>query len=151
MRQIGDKFVTLEKLKWMRGILCHGCYDVLHIGHIRHLLAARALDAKLPLIVTVTADAFIQKGPGRPCFKEDVRAECLASLECVDFVAVVQEATGLTSIRGIQPKFYVKGIEYKGIGGIAEMERLEAERLGGVVHYTERFHSSTSILERLNG
>lgn len=66
--------------------LCHGVFDVVHLGHARHVEAARR-EADV-LMVTVTADQFVNKGPGRPIFPELLRAEMLASLSCVDWVGI---------------------------------------------------------------
>src|SRR5215472_3978062 len=67
-------------------VQAHGTFDLLHLGHVRHLEAARALGDVL--VVTVTADRFVNKGPGRPVFTEAFRAEMLATLAYVDWVAV---------------------------------------------------------------
>jgi len=64
---------------------CHGAFDLLHPGHIKHLQAARQLADVL--VVTVTEDQFIRKGPGRPVFNERLRAETLASIDAMDYVA----------------------------------------------------------------
>ena len=80
MRQLTKKIRPLDELKYIGGILCHGCFDVLHIGHIRHLMFARALSGSMPLTVTLTADRYIRKGPGRPVFDHDTRAEVIAAL-----------------------------------------------------------------------
>src|SRR5881398_1847754 len=87
---------------------CHGVFDLLHIGHIKHLEAARQLgDA---LVVTLTPDRFVNKGPHRPAFPERLRAEALASLVCVDFVAINEWPTAVETISRIKPDFYVKGV-----------------------------------------
>ena len=145
------KIRNLAELTNYGGVLCHGCFDILHVGHIRHLLCARELAGEKSLIVTITADQYIRKGPGRPCFPAEVRAECVAALACVDYVAVVDEATGLTPIEIIRPRYYVKGSEYNGRGGIAQLEHDLVERMGGKVVFTENVASSTKILELLNG
>src|SRR5712671_6649008 len=67
-------------------VQCHGVFDLLHIGHIKHLEAARKLGDVL--VVTLTPDRFVNKGPHRPPFPERLRAEALASLVCVDYVAI---------------------------------------------------------------
>ena len=69
-----------------RVVQCHGCFDLLHIGHIRYLQKAAKLGDLL--VVTVTPDRFVNKGPHRPAFPEALRAETLAALDCVDFVAI---------------------------------------------------------------
>src|SRR3982750_4739052 len=66
--------------------LCHGVFDLVHLGHVRHILAARN-EADV-VIVTVTADRFVNKGPGRPIFPENMRAEMLAALGTVDWVGI---------------------------------------------------------------
>lgn len=114
-------------------VLCHGCFDLLHYGHIKHLQEACKLyygDGKL--FVTVTPDRFMQKR--KPIFNERQRVECLASLECVDFVAINQWPTAVETIRAIKPKFYVKGREYEGKTTPAlEKEKEEVERIGGTL------------------
>src|SRR4051812_11419613 len=67
-------------------VLCHGVFDLFHVGHVRHLKAARR-EGDL-LIVTLTADKHVNKGPGRPVFTERLRAEMIAALEFVDFVGI---------------------------------------------------------------
>src|SRR3990167_11074467 len=63
---------------------CHGVFDLLHIGHIRHFKRAREYGDLL--VVSLTPDAYVNKGPGRPAFNEQLRAEAIASLDCVDYV-----------------------------------------------------------------
>jgi rfaE bifunctional protein nucleotidyltransferase chain/domain len=89
-------------------VQCHGVFDLLHIGHIKHLEAARKL-ADL-LVVTITPDRFVNKGPHRPAFPERLRAEALASLACVDFVGINEWPTAVESIRLLRPNLYVKGV-----------------------------------------
>ena len=79
-------------------VLCHGTFDLMHAGHIRHLRRARQEGDVL--MVTLTGDAHVGKGPGRPVFREDLRAETLAALESVDFVAINHEAAAITPSRG---------------------------------------------------
>jgi rfaE bifunctional protein nucleotidyltransferase chain/domain len=94
---------------------CHGVFDLLHIGHIKHLEAARKLgDA---LVVTLTPDRFVNKGPHRPAFPERLRAEALASLVCVDYVAINEWPTAVETIERLRPDFYVKGRVQEGGGG----------------------------------
>ena len=143
------KIKRLQDLAGLGGILLHGCFDILHIGHIRQIRQARALSTDLPLIVTLTADRFIRKGPGRPVFEVDIRAEVLEAIEEIDLIAVVEESTGLSAIDTIKPQYYVKGREYEHRGGIAELERIAVESHGGTMVYTERWSSSTSLMERL--
>ena len=91
-------------------IMCHGVFDVVHPGHLRHLSYAKT-KANF-LIVSVTADRHISKGMYRPHVPEDMRALNLAALEMVDYVVIDQSATPLDNIRIIKPDFFAKGFEY---------------------------------------
>jgi len=99
------------RAKGRKVVLAHGTFDLLHIGHVRHLHAAR--NQGDVLMVTITADAFVNKGPGRPVFPEGLRSEMLASLEIVDYVGIVPEPDALPAIRTIRPYAYVKGQDYR--------------------------------------
>lgn len=95
-----------------RLVLTNGCYDLLHVGHVRYLRAARLLgDA---LAVGVNADESVRrlKGPGRPVTNAADRAEILAALEAVDFVTVFDEDTAAELVAAVQPDVYVKGGDY---------------------------------------
>src|SRR5665213_2536653 len=78
--------LALQRKTGRKIVHCHGVFDLLHIGHLRHLKAARKFGDLL--VVTITPDRFVNKGPGRPAFTETLRAEALAMLECVDIVAI---------------------------------------------------------------
>ena len=90
-------------------VFTNGCFDLLHVGHIRYLQEARALGDKL--VVALNTDASVQKlkGPTRPVQQELDRAEIMAALECVDFVTLFGEDTPLQLIETLQPDILVKG------------------------------------------
>src|SRR3990172_1230035 len=90
---------------------CHGCFDLLHPGHIKHFEAAKKIADVV--IVTLTPDRFVNKGPGRPVFNEHLRLESIAALEFVDYVALNKWQTAVEAIKLIKPDFYVKGQDYK--------------------------------------
>ena len=95
-----------------RLVFTNGCFDLLHVGHVRYLEQARALgDA---LLVAVNGDASVRalKGPARPINPEQDRAEVLAALECVDFVTVFQSERVTDLAREIRPHVYAKGGDY---------------------------------------
>ena len=94
-------------------VLCHGVFDLLHVGHIRHLQAARKLGDIL--VVTLTRDRWVNKGPHRPAFTDQVRAEAITALECVGYVALNEWPTAVETIHLLRPDFYVKG-KVKGSG-----------------------------------
>jgi rfaE bifunctional protein kinase chain/domain/rfaE bifunctional protein nucleotidyltransferase chain/domain len=91
---------------------CHGVFDLLHIGHIKHLEAAHTHGDVL--VVTITPDRFVNKGPHRPAFREQLRAEALASLSCVDFVGINEWPTAVETIERLKPNFFVKGVVREG-------------------------------------
>lgn len=130
---------------------CHGVFDLLHIGHLRHLNGARRLGDIL--IVTITPDHLVNKGPGRPAFTETLRAEALAMLECVDFVAINRWPTAIEAIQLLRPDFYVKGSDYieagKDISGGIVHEQDAVEAGGGKIVFTEDItFSSSNLLNR---
>ena len=152
-----DKIGTLEEIAAHADKLraggkkvahCHGVFDLLHIGHLRHLKGARRLADVL--VVTITPDRFVNKGPGRPAFTETLRAEALAMLECVDLVAINHWPTAVEPIRMLKPHIYVKGSDYREAakdvtGGIID-EQQAVEAHGGTVVFTDDIMFSSSNL-----
>ena len=132
-------------------VQCHGTFDLLHVGHVHHLEAARALGDVL--IVTLTADQFVNKGPGRPVFTEALRAEMIAALECVTCVAVTEAPDAIDAICSIRPNIYAKGMDYQNpngdVTGKIALEREAVEAHGGSIHFTdEMVFSSTELINR---
>jgi rfaE bifunctional protein nucleotidyltransferase chain/domain len=132
-------------------VQCHGVFDLLHVGHIRHLAAAKRLGDVL--VVTITPDRFVNKGPDRPAFGEDLRAEALAALDCVDVVAINEWPTAVETMALLRPTLYVKGGEYRNgsrdvTGGI-DKERAAAESVGARLAFTDELtFSSSNLLNR---
>lgn len=127
---------------------CHGVFDLLHVGHIRYFEAARKMGDIL--IVTVTPDRFVNKGPNRPAFAENLRAESIAALSCVDYVAINKWPTAVETIRLLKPDLYVKGSEYKNAeaditGGIS-LEKIAVREAGGHLAFTDEITFSSSQL-----
>ena len=132
-------------------ILCHGTFDLLHIGHLRYLKAAKS-NGDL-LFVTITSDEFVLKSPDRPVFGELLRSEMLANLELVDFVGVVNDLSALPAIQSVKPDFYVKGHEYKNkqndTTGKIIIEEEEVKKFGGKIEFTnEIVYSSSSLINQ---
>jgi rfaE bifunctional protein nucleotidyltransferase chain/domain len=125
--------------------LANGCFDLLHVGHVRYLHAARELGGKL--IVAVNADASVRalKGEGRPMMPAEERAEILASLEDVDAVVVFPEDDVRAIIREIRPDFHAKGTDYT---AESVPERDEVEACGGrvVIVGDPKNHSATEMI-----
>ncbi len=128
---------------------CHGVYDLLHVGHIKHFEAARRLGNVL--IVTITPDRFVNKGSHRPAFTETLRAEALAALACIDYVAINRRPTAVEIIGDLKPDVYVKGsVTAPGKRDHSDAITLEQEAIaavGGrfVLTNEETFSSSTLI------
>src|SRR5437762_7877076 len=98
-----DLAITLDRLRaaGKRVVHCHGVFDLLHIGHVRHFEQAGQLGDVL--VVTLTPDRFVNKGGGRPAFTETLRAEFVAALACVDYVAVNRWPSAVETIRLLRP------------------------------------------------
>lgn len=151
IKTLGDLAATVEGLKKQGKTLvqCHGVFDLLHPGHIRHFEAAKAQGDVL--VVTVTPDRFVNKGPHRPVFPEMLRAEAINALGCVDYVAINEFPAAVEAIKRLKPDVYAKGGDYAKAeddvtGGIVKEE--EAVRsVGGRIHFTnELSFSSTELL-----
>ena len=130
-----------------RVVQCHGCFDIVHPGHIRHLRFARAQGDVL--LVSITPDALVGKGAGRPLIPQELRAENLAELDCVDWVHVAGEATAVELLEAVRPDVYIKGQEYESnrdprFGD----ERATGERHGGwgVFSSGDVVFSSTALI-----
>ena len=131
-----------------RIVLCHGAFDLMHSGHIRYL--QRAKQEGDILLVTVTADEFVNKGPGRPVFGEQLRAENIAALACVDQVAINHSVSAIDALNEIRPNIYAKGAEYRSHGddvtGNIAREQNAVEEHGGHIFYTDEITFSSSSL-----
>ncbi len=130
-------------------VMCHGVFDLIHPGHIRHFQAAKREGDVL--IVTLTPDEFVGKGPGRPVFNQALRAEFLASLACVDYVAINQWPTAVNTVKMLRPDLYVKGSDYvdpeKDLTGKIAEEEAALQSVGGRIHFTDEItFSSTNLL-----
>ena len=137
--------VTAWRRAGERVTLANGCFDLVHVGHIRYLRAARDLGGKL--VVAVNSDASVRalKGAGRPVMPADERAEILAALADVDAVVIFPEKDVRAIIREIRPDFQAKGTDYT---PESVPERDEVEACGGRVAIVgdPKNHSATEII-----
>ena len=137
------------KLKGKKVCHCHGCFDLVHFGHLKYFEASKAFGDVL--IVSITPDRFIKKGPGRPAFDEKKRLNFLAELEVVDYVFLNNEADAVSLLKLLKPNFTFRGKEYedfkKDITGKIALEAEAIESVGGSLKIIdeERF-SSTNLL-----
>ncbi len=154
---MSDKFLSREQLRacaaaWrqagQRVVLANGCFDVLHVGHIRYLRAAKALGDRL--IVGVNADASVRalKGDGRPLIPAEERAEIVAALESVDAVVIFAEPDVRALIRELRPAIHAKGTDYT---EDSVPERDTVIECGGRVAVVgdPKDHSATEIISRM--
>jgi len=154
---MGEKIKTLEELKEIIADLkskgkkivhCHGVFDLLHIGHIKHFEEARTFGDIL--VVTITLDEFVRKGPNRPAFTTTLRLEALAALEAVDFVAANKWPDAVETIKILKPYIYCKGPDFKNhaddISGKIVNEEEAVKSVGGEIRYTSDITFSSSNL-----
>jgi len=152
-RKVKDLEELASKISFLRAnskkiVLCHGVFDLLHIGHIRHLEEAKALGDVL--VVTITPDQYVNKGPHRPAFPQDLRSEAVAALDCVDFVAVNRWPSAVEIINLLRPNLYVKGSDYRDSGndltGGITSEKDAVTAVGGQLTFTDNITFSSSKL-----
>lgn len=141
-------FTATARASGRRVVFTNGVFDLLHPGHVRYLQQARRLGDVLVVGINTDRSVRANKGPDRPINSEQDRAEVLASLECVDAVAVFDEDTPYDIISRLQPDVLVKGADWAH-NAIVGRDLVEA-RGGRVVRIpVELGHSTTSIVERI--
>ena len=157
---MSPKILTLDALaqkaeelraRGTRLVATNGCFDLLHVGHVRYLQSARRLgDA---LVVGVNGDASVRalKGESRPLNRESDRAEVLAALASVDFVAVFPEVRATEFLKSVRPAIYVKGGDYRPETLDAE-ERAALKQMGTRIEIIpfEQGYSTSGVIERMN-
>ena len=137
-----------------QGVFTNGCFDLLHLGHVRYLQEARALGHFVILGLNSDEGVLLLKGPGRPLMPESERAEILAALACIDYVTIFGEPTAGPLLEYLQPAIYVKGGAYALAGGAPEVpdssrlpEASVVQAYGGTVRLIPYLqHHSTSEL-----
>jgi len=141
LRTLGDRLRREGK----RIAFANGCFDVLHVGHVRYLQAARAEGDVL--VVGVNGDAAVRalKGPGRPLLAAEARAELVAALEAVDYVVIFEEQTAEGVLTELVPHVHCKGTDYTQEN---VPERAVMQRLGGEVRIVgdPKDHSTRALL-----
>ncbi len=152
---ITDLADRLRELKseGKRVVQCHGCFDLMHPGHIKHFQEARQMGDIL--IVTISPDEYIDKGPGRPAYNQQLRAESIAALECVNFVAINKWPTAEETLRLLRPDIYVKGQEFESLEdktGKIQREHEVIKEVGAEMRFTHGVvFSSTKLLNTYFG
>ena len=146
-----SKIIQDLKKKSKKIVHCHGVFDLLHVGHIKHLNKAKEKGDKL--VVTITPDKYINKGPGRPVFNQVLRSEALAAIDVVDYVAINETPTAVHPIKILKPNIYCKGKDYKNfeddITGEIKNELKTLKEIKGNIFFTEELtFSSSRIINR---
>ena len=154
------KIVTLEQLlvkraEWRQQgravVWTNGCFDVVHVGHIRNLQAAAQQGDVL--VVGINSDASVRriKGPTRPVIEQDERAELLAALSCVDCVLVFEGDTVIPTLTQLQPEIHCKGAEYAPPNGKFVPEAETVRAYGGEIRYMPQIpnRSTSEIIRRI--
>ncbi len=146
-----EAILAEERRKGLKIVQCHGVFDLLHPGHIRHFREAKAQGDLL--VVSITPDRFVNKGPGRPAFNEQLRLEALAALSDINYVLLNDSPDAISAIQKVRPSLYVKGSEYADhtadVTGKITEEMRAVELLGGKIFYTNDIvFSSSSLLNK---
>lgn len=127
-------------------VLCHGCFDLLHVGHVRHLQAAKAMGDYL--VVSITADEFVNKGAGRPLYTLAERMEMVVALSCVDEVVASHYETGFKSILAVCPNIFCKGVDYQAVA-LNTAEEAACRSLGIKIRITNTMkYSTTEVIQK---
>ncbi|MFC2118136.1 PfkB family carbohydrate kinase [Bacteroidota bacterium] len=155
-----NKIKTLEELKetianlkskGKKIVHCHGVFDLLHIGHIKHFEEARTFGDVL--VVTITLDEYVRKGPNHPAFTTALRLEALSALEAVDYVAANRWPAAVETIKMLMPDIYCKGPDFKNhsddITGKIIDEEEAVKSVNGKIRYTSDItYSSSNLLNK---
>lgn len=149
MEELAKKLHGL-KSQGKRIVLCHGCFDLMHPGHIKYFQASKKMGDIL--VVTVSPDIYVDKGDGRPVYNQTLRAESIAALECVDYVAINKWPTAVETLRLLRPHIYVKGQEFENKDdktGKLQQEQVVLVEIGAEMRYThEIVFSSTKLINQ---
>lgn len=132
-----------------RVVLCHGVFDLIHPGHIIHFEQAKKMGDVL--VVSITSEKFVRKGPGRPYFNDEMRMKFLEAIEYIDYVMLSEGYTVDDIIEAVEPDIYVKGEEYRqpkdDITGKITEEQILVEKHGGKIQFTSgQVFSSTKLI-----
>ncbi len=133
-------------------VATNGCFDLLHVGHVRYLQAARATGDVLAVGLNGDQSVHQLKGPGRPITTETDRAEVLAALDCVDLVAIFPENRATRFIAAVHPAVYVKGGDYTS-ETLDEEERALLNEIGADIRLVpfETGYSTSALVDRICG
>src|SRR5713101_2056198 len=149
-RQRLQEAIAAAKKDGQRIVLANGCFDVLHVGHVRYLKAAKALGDVLVVAVNSDEQVRKQKGEDRPLMPQDQRAEIVSALDAVDFVTIFDEPTVAELLLALKPDIHAKGTDYT---EDSVPERDVVRSFGGRVAIAgdPKDHSSSGVIEKVSG
>ena len=142
--------VAIARRSGARVVLANGCFDLLHVGHIRYLEAARAHGELLVVAINSDDQTRRLKGEGRPFTPERERAEMIASLRAVDIVTIFTEPTVEALLLALRPEVHAKGTDYS-VDTVPERETVRSYGGRTVIVGDPKHHSSTNMIERVRG
>jgi len=137
-----------SKIKNKKVVTTNGVFDILHLGHIRYLQEAKKLGDILIVAINSDSSVKIIKGPTRPLNNEHDRAETLAALECVDYVAIFNENDPIIFLKAIKPNFHVKGGDYD-MKQIIEKEVIEKNNGKVILIPKVQGYSTTDLIHKI--
>lgn len=131
-------------------VLTNGCFDLLHVGHVRYLEKARGLGDALVVAINGDESVRLLKGEGRPLNTESDRAEIIAALECVDYAVLFPEARVTRLIEQVRPAIYVKGGDYT-VDSLHPEEHAALNRIGAEIRILpfEQGHSTSRMIAQI--
>lgn len=147
------KFLLKVKKNKIKTVLCHGVFDLLHLGHFEHFNKAKKLGDIL--IVSVTSDRFVNKGPNQPYFNLAERIKALSNIESIDYILESDQPDAIEVIKTIKPNIYCKGKDYKknkdDLTGKIVQENNTLKKFGGKIFFTDEVSfSSSKLLNKTN-
>jgi rfaE bifunctional protein nucleotidyltransferase chain/domain len=144
---VSEKYREQEQKKL---VLTNGCFDLVHVGHVHYLQAARALGDALAVAINGDGSVRALKGQGRPLNRETDRAEVIAALECVDHVVIFPEVRATRLLEMVRPSIYVKGGDYTP-ETLNPEERAVLENIGAEIRILpfEPGHSTSALIGRM--
>jgi rfaE bifunctional protein nucleotidyltransferase chain/domain len=143
-----ETIVARARCRGERIVLCNGCFDLLHVGHVRYLEGARSVGDVVVVAVNGDASVALLKGPGRPIQGAAERSEIVAALAAVDYVVVFDATTVDELIRRLRPDVHAKGTDYT---PDTVPERATVRAAGGDVRIVgdSKGHSTRDLIERV--
>ena len=143
------KEIKAYKKKGKKIVLCHGSFDLIHPGHLNHFEEAKKFGDIL--VVTITADNFIKKNIHSPFYSQDIRINFLKNLKVVDYAFIVNDVDAIPAIETIKPNYYCKGLEYKKIdkiGNLNKEKKILFKNKGKIKFLGKAVESSSKIISK---